>query len=133
QIDADVTWTLVDTTGCVDTYAPSGTVTYGFAIPGALCDQSIDPASHAIAPSDGVLTIDRSTSPPTIAMHGDTRWPITWSCHGSDGSTQTQSLTGGGAWLDATELAGSNQRTDTTRCGSPNGTPPCTYRWNFAG
>jgi hypothetical protein len=132
SISANVTWMRVASNGCVDSYAPSGTVTYGYAIPGALCTQSISPATHVITRTDGSLTVDRSTNPPTITAHGTTTWPVTWTCVENDGTTNTQSFDGGGTWVDATALGGRVTQTDNARCGAPNGVAPCTYAWRFA-
>ena len=49
NITATVTWQRVATEGCVDHYTPTGTAQYEFAIPGALCAQSIAPDTAAIA------------------------------------------------------------------------------------
>lgn len=74
---ADVTWTLASTEDCVDRYAPSGTAwvdNEGFE-----CAANYE-SSAPIAASDGVLTIDRNTSPPTYTMNGTTRWEIILTC-----------------------------------------------------
>lgn len=131
RIAANVTWTRLLTQGCVDTYAPSGTATYGYAIPGALCTQSISPATHTITKRDGSLVLDRSTNPPTVVAHGATTWSVTWTCVEGDGTTNTQTFDGGGAWLDGTALAGRVAQSDNARCGAPNGSAPCTYDWSF--
>ena len=87
--------------GCVDRYAPSGTARYAFAIPGALCRQSVAPEVEAITATDGVLTIDRGRSPATFVGHAATTWPVTWSCDLADGTTATQQFAAGGLWFEA--------------------------------
>src|SRR5690606_8463304 len=63
DVFAEITWHLVESTGCRDRYEPSGAAQYSYAIPGALCRQSIDPDTAALAAGDGALIIDRSSSP----------------------------------------------------------------------
>lgn len=142
HITATITWTRTGTDGCVDTYAPSGSAQYGYAIPGALCDQSIDPDNHAVVAGDGVLTIDRTTSPTTYSGSGATYWTFTFRCEYDDGTFDESQMPGGGIWFDAsgTVAAGAITGTDpvngdddpdaTARCG-PNGIAPCTYSWSF--
>jgi hypothetical protein len=138
HIAATVTWTRARTLGCVDHYTPSGTATYAYAIPGALCTQSISPASHEIAATDGELTIDRTTSPATFVGHAATTWTITHHCVYDDGRFDDQTREGGATWFDASgtlnggALDGSfSVEDDSARCG-PQGIAPCTYSWSFA-
>lgn len=74
---ADVTWTLVSTEGCVDRYAPSGTAWIDNQ--GYVCEANYA-TSAPIAAGDGVLTVDRSTAPPTYTMTGATSWQHTPDC-----------------------------------------------------
>lgn len=134
---APVTWTRTSTQGCIDTFAPSGTVHYGYGIPGALCDQWVDPADHPIAVSDGTLTIDRSGSPATFSGYAASSWTVTWYCRYDDGSIESDTFVGGGAWFDASgaitgdSIAGEYETDDAVKCG-PNGIAPCTYSWSFS-
>ena len=136
SISAAVTWTLESTSGCVDTYAPSGIATYDHLIPGALCLQSIEPANAVIAPGDAVLTIDRSTVPATFTGRGATYWTVTHICTFESAPQETRTFTGGAAWLNASgsvvddEIAGDYSVDDPDRCG-PAGIPPCTFAWSF--
>ena len=137
HLDATVTWTLVGTEGCVDTFEPSGTIRYGYAIPGALCDQSITPDTMQIGDADGTLTIDRSTNPATYTTKGSTTWTITFRCTYDDGSFEEHQFQGGGAWIDASgSVAGDAIQgeyrldDDAERCG-PAGIAPCTYAWSL--
>lgn len=139
HIAADVTWERTATDGCVDTYAPSGVATYGYAIPGALCMQSITPASHDVAAGDGELRVDRTTAPATYVGRGATTWTVTFRCQYDDGTFDEHTFEGGATWFDASGTVEgatiTGQETypdDTARCG-PEGIPPCTYRWSFTG
>lgn len=96
QVGAAVTWTRASTTACVDVYQPSGTATYAQSGP---CVWSIDPASAAIVPTDGVLRIDRTTAPATYLMQGTTRWPSVIHC--SDDPAEGPNPIGG-LWTDVT-------------------------------
>ncbi|HVV85538.1 MAG TPA: hypothetical protein VHE35_20905 [Kofleriaceae bacterium] len=137
DIEAAVTWRRVGTTGCVDRYAPSGEAHYHFAIPGALCRQTVTPDSKSVAAGEGTLTVDRSTSPATYTMHGATTWSVTWTCTRDDGSTDTMTFDAGGLWVDASgtvgagSIAGSTTQPDGLQCGQGNSTLPCTYTWSF--
>ncbi len=137
NINATVTWTRVGTSGCVDSYTPTGTAEYRHAIPGAQCAQSISPTHHPIASGDGTLTIDRTTSPPTFTGRGATLWPITFRCVLADGTVEESPMDGGAIWFDmagtvtAGAISGSDDvEEDASRCG-PNGIAPCTYAWSF--
>lgn len=137
SIAVAVTWTLVETDGCVDTYAPSGTATYEHLIPGALCLQSIEPANAVIAPEDGGLVVDRATVPPTWSGAGATYWTVTHTCVSDTEPPITRTFTGGATWLDGTgpvldgQIAGAYSVDDPDRCG-PEGIAPCTYAWSFS-
>jgi len=82
----DVTWTLVSTEGCVDRYAPSGTAWVDNE--GYVCEANYE-SSTSIAATDGALTIDRTTSPPTYTMTGTTRWQVTTGCPDTEPFTVT--------------------------------------------
>jgi hypothetical protein len=139
HIDANVTWTLVSSAACVDTYEPAGTIHYGYAIPGALCDQSITPDVANIGADDATLTIDRTTSPATYTTKGETTWTITFRCTYHDGTFDEHQFEGGGVWIDASgavagDLIEGEYRIedDSSRCG-PAGIAPCTYAWSLHG
>jgi hypothetical protein len=104
DITATVSWRLVDTAGCVDTYEPVGAADYFYGIPGALCAQVVEPDTMAIDPSSGVLEIDRTTSPATYRGTAETSWPATWVCTFADDSTETLTIDAGGVWLDASGM-----------------------------
>jgi hypothetical protein len=137
HIGAEVTWTRTGTEGCVDTYVPAGVAQYGYAIPGALCQQWITPDQHEVTAGDGTLTIDRSVDPPKYTAHGATTWQYTWHCEYDDGTTETLERDGGAVWMDAVGVVAGGidgsvtLEDDTVKCG-PEGIPPCTYRWSFA-
>jgi hypothetical protein len=141
SITATITWTRTSTVDCVDTYAPSGTASYGYAIPGALCSQWITPESHAVAASEGWLTVDRSTWPPTYAGHGATFWTIVHHCQYDDGGLEESDQPGGAIWFDSSGTItgdafggslgiGHDDPEAGERCG-PHGIPPCEYIWQF--
>ena len=138
NVAVTVTWQRVETVGCVDRYVPTGTAHYSFAIPGALCAQSIDPADAAIRTTDGSLTIDRTTSPTTFVGAAATTWSVTWTCVESDGTTNTSSFEGGGVWFDATgtlagpSIEGTRTEDDGRQCGQGSSSLPCEYNWAFA-
>lgn len=87
NIEADITWTRVSTTGCVDTFTPAGTARW---LPKGSC--TVDPPTGPVAAADGTLQIDRSTNPPTFRIDGHSRWPAVVTCHWG---TTTY---GGGTW-----------------------------------
>ena len=93
SMSTDLVWTRVSTTGCVDHFEPAGTATYA----SNFCT-GITPTSHAIAPSDGSLEIDRSFDPPRFTMTGDSRWDATQTCPDGSGGTTTQTSQIGGPW-----------------------------------
>jgi hypothetical protein len=140
HIDATVTWTRTGTVGCVDTYQPSGTAEYEYYIPGALCAQSTTPGTHPVAPMEGVLTIDRSASPPTYSGQAATHWDIVFTLDCEDEPLQEMDRAGGGTWLDASGTVVDGAITGAfhvefedpdadARCGP--GTRPCDYEWSF--
>jgi len=139
HVHATVSWRRVSTAGCLDTYEPSGTVTYAYDIPGALCTQSLDPAQHAIGAADGVLTIDRSHAPATYEVHAATTWSMTHHCVMDDGHDESFVFTGGGTWADGTGTldgdvigGGVEVPDDAAKCG-PQGIAPCRYDWHLGG
>ena len=76
---ADVRWVLASTDGCVDRYRATGTVTFRFE---EACGSRVAPASFAILPGDGVLTIDRTREPITYELRGATTWEAAITCPG---------------------------------------------------
>lgn len=137
NVAVTVTWQRVASSGCVDHYEPSGTARYAYAIPGALCAQSLDPRDTAIRATDGSLTIDRSTSPATFVGHGSTTWAVTWTCIEDDGTTNTTPFDGGGVWFDASgsiagpRIEGTRTEEDGRLCGQGGSSLPCEYSWAF--
>ncbi len=93
SVSASLVWTRVTTTGCVDRFEPAGTATFA----GGFCT-GITPTTHAIAPSDGSLEIDRSVDPPKFTMTGATRWNVTQTCPDGSGGTTTGPGEAGGNW-----------------------------------
>lgn len=73
ELAAEVMWTPAGTTGCVDRYQPSGTVTYRNAL-------GHGDGDAAIEPGDGELVVDRSVQPPAYTMRGDSRFGV-WTDH----------------------------------------------------
>jgi hypothetical protein len=73
----DLVWTLVSSEDCVDRYAPSGTAWVDNQ--GYECESNYV-SSAPIAATDGVLTVDRTTSPATYTMTGATHWQVTTGC-----------------------------------------------------
>jgi hypothetical protein len=136
HVRAELAWQLVGSEGCVDRYQPSGTAHYEYAMPGALCTQTLTPADHAIAGADGELIIDRASDPPTYSGHGATAWTVTHHCTFDDGHVEETQLDGGAAWLaaagkvEAGAITGAATLGDDAQCG-PSGIPPCTYAWSF--
>jgi hypothetical protein len=98
ETSATVTWTLVETVGCIDRYEPSGTATPDWA--GGFCtDDWYTPATGTIAATDGRLTLDRSTVPATYTAEGETRWTATLSCDHGGGEVEESDSEAGGHWL----------------------------------
>jgi hypothetical protein len=94
SFDAEVTWTRVETTGCVDRYLPSGTLTYDIGH-SAACSPPAQ--SGPITAGDGELVIDRSVEPPTYTMRGLTLIPFSLACDGEPPGPLTPQ---GGKWAD---------------------------------
>jgi hypothetical protein len=138
DVEATITWERVATSGCIDRYVPSGEAHYRFAIPGALCTQTVAPDVSAIAGAHGMLAIDRSTSPATYVATGETTWQVTWSCQLDDGSTDTMTFAAGGLWLsgagtvEAGAIQGTRLQPDGLQCGRGESTTGCTYAWAFS-
>ncbi len=95
---ATVTWTRASTRGCVDTFRPSGTVERAPRSTAACAALTATPASAAIAATDGVLTIDRSTNPATFRIEGRTVWDAQVVCTTHDGAVELLGRVGGGRW-----------------------------------
>lgn len=97
DVSAELQWARVSTTGCVDTFAPSGLVRVPQrSYQGAACT-----TNALTAPVDGVgdtLRIDRSTSPPTFYISGRTLWQATTTCTRPDGTVFQSTGTVGGDW-----------------------------------
>ncbi len=130
--EATLTWTLASTEGCVDTYAPAGTLDW--ILDGLPCDHW-SPSSVPIGAADGALVIDRNTAPATYRVQGATTWEATYQCpDGNEGYVATV----GGVWadhrgtVDGLVLAGGvdeDQRVLSwrfTRDGASTQTPDCT-------
>jgi hypothetical protein len=135
DVVATVRWDLVESVACVDRYEPSGTAQYTYAIPGALCPQTLDPASASIEPGDGSLTIDRTTSPPTFHGSASTSWAVTWTCDLEEEGLQTATFSGGGAWFDAAGpvahgVVAGDVTVDVPGC-HLNQFSYCFYTWHF--
>jgi hypothetical protein len=95
---SDVTWTRASTEGCVDRYVPSGIAEVVLAPPAGCSHAAVTPSSRTIGPHDGVLVIDRGTSPPTFFFAGDTAWDATLHCAWADGRSTRAPLAAGGVW-----------------------------------
>jgi hypothetical protein len=94
---ATITWTRIETLGCLDHYQPSGTATMPTST--SQCTTlTADPPSAPIEPSHGELSINRSTNPPTFELRGATEWTGTITCTRADGTTTTEQGTIGGPW-----------------------------------
>ena len=95
---ATITWTRSATSGCVDTFRPSGTVESVARTTAACTSLAATPATAAIGAGDGVLTIDRSTTPARYRLEGRTVWDAQVVCHTVDGTVETLGEVGGGRW-----------------------------------
>jgi hypothetical protein len=95
---ATATWTRVSTVGCVDRFAPAGTMNVTPAPLGECIERSYVPSSGAIDADDGYLEIDRSYDPPRFAAYGDTSWMATVTCTHADGTTSSYEARVGGWW-----------------------------------
>lgn len=109
---ATVTWTRASTSGCVDTFRPSGTVESAGRSTPYCASLTAHPASAPIAAADGVLTIDRSTNPATYRIEGRTVWDAQVVCTTHDGTVEMLGNLGGGRWasfqaaFDGAQFAG---------------------------
>jgi hypothetical protein len=77
-LTADVTWTLDSYKDNVATYVPSGTVSV--TDPNMPCPFS--PTTHAIASTDGTLTIDFTKTPTPFYGGAGSGWAVTLDCPG---------------------------------------------------
>jgi hypothetical protein len=97
--EAQVEWTRTSTIGCVDTFAPSGTVTALPRYNPACADMVFEPASMPV--EQGTLRIDRSTAPPTFEIRGGRSWHAGETCRDAAGNTIGYGSTyAGGSWAD---------------------------------
>ena len=114
EMEADVRWTLVASEHCVDRYQPSGTAR--FHLQAGLCTTVTEPDVAPIAPDDGALIIDRSTSPATYQVTGSTSWDATIGCDGEEGFP----IRAGGGWaggsgsFEGAVISGDLQRDEST-------------------
>lgn len=96
-VAARVRLSPVDRTACVDIYLPAGTVSFVSATAG--CTTSVAPAEAAIAPTDGALLLDRSTSPATYVATASSLWLASYTTR-CDGDAATVAVwPAGGTWL----------------------------------
>ncbi|HSB19013.1 MAG TPA: hypothetical protein VLD85_03280 [Anaeromyxobacteraceae bacterium] len=111
-MNANVTFDYDDasSTPTLGVFLPRGNVSFT-ADPASGC--VVTPGSHDIAPSEGSLTIDFSTDPPTYQAAGATVWPATYACNGSsfDGSA-------GGIWLGGSGPSGAMATGTVTDAGN---------------
>ncbi|MBZ0231331.1 MAG: hypothetical protein K8M05_03205 [Deltaproteobacteria bacterium] len=97
---AETTWTRVSTTGCVDTFTPSGTA-YAHPRDFATVDYVFVPDHGAIEADDATLVIDRSTAPPTFDLGlSYTMWPAEQRSTYPDGTVTTEPTVASSAWAD---------------------------------
>jgi hypothetical protein len=95
---ATVTWTRASTEGCVDRFAPSGTLELSGWSSGD-CTYTYEPSSGPITGAyEEQLIIDRSTDPATFQLLGSTLFDTTLRCTRSDGSTVDQPTQAGVGW-----------------------------------
>lgn len=95
--NATVTWTRTSTSGCTDTFAPSGVA--ASPTESSTCSTIVtEPPSAPIASSDGVLTVDRYRRPISIQFRGDTSWKGWRLCRRPDGEMFIEHGSMGGAW-----------------------------------
>ncbi len=129
---ASVTWTYDDqhSTDTVAYFQPTGSVS--FAFPGC----SVSPNTHSIAPAEGTLKIDYSTTPATYIVEASTVWLATYNCGGSPYQAGA-----GGFWLEdfnnnppgamgTVPPADKNGNTVLSGSVSNNST---SFTWNFTG
>lgn len=130
NVTATVTWTLESTTNNVAVYRPAGSAS------AVVAGCAISPSSNTLNPaSDGVMTVDFNSSPPTYHGSGLTTWMATWTCPmippftsgvgaaffgGKSGTLQTEAQ--GTVSPDGLSIQG----TDTSADGM------VTFNWNFA-
>ena len=84
---ASVTWILSSSVNNIAVYRPTGTVIAAFtALVGCVEIPTLDPSSHTLnAATDGMLTIDFNTTPPTYHGSGLSTWPATLTCTDTSG------------------------------------------------
>jgi hypothetical protein len=100
QTHADVIWTRVSTEGCLDRFVPaSGTAWAPIEWHETCVNESWEPQSAPVEPTDGELRVDRSTDPATFWVQGGSSWPATWTCT-ENGITHVQARTLGDRWAD---------------------------------
>lgn len=93
---ADITWRVAYTVGCVDHYLPaSGTIHVDAYV--SNCGGVYDPPSAPVDPSDGTLTLDRSTSPVRYVMNGHGTFDATFRCS-DDSAEEARPVQAGGLY-----------------------------------
>ena len=84
---ASVTWILSSVDNNIAVYRPSGSVIAAFTtLVGCADTPTLDPSSHTLNPTtDGILTIDYNSTPPTYHGSGLSSWPATLTCTDTSG------------------------------------------------
>jgi hypothetical protein len=137
-LSVDVTWTLERFADNVGVYVPSGTATMSnVVVPG--CTAKWTPSTHALdAASDGTLTIDFNTTPPTYHGSGLTLWAAALSAVSGDCEGTTGPAVAGGPYFGGSSGFG-NEASGTVSAdgstiegsGTDGNSPPYVFNWKF--
>lgn len=141
---ASVSWTLSSVVGNLAVYKPTGTVTAAFtSLVGCVDVPVLDPQSHTLDPAtDGILTVDYTTTPPRYYGSGLSSWPATLTCTDTNGRRASipgyegqVDFFGGSGGATGVEAAGRISNDGTTIEGSDARSVgelgQQTFRWKF--
>ena len=136
-----VTWALDHQIGTVAVYRPTGAANSVITTGGCPGGFSFDPPSHVVDPdttppynTEGFLTIDYGSTPPTYHGYAFTNWEATLNCAG-----MAVPNIGGGPWFGGSadpfgrEAVGvlSADGLSIEGTGADTQMPPATFKWKF--
>jgi hypothetical protein len=133
-LTVDVTWVQQSFVNNVAVFSPTGTASISLiVVPG--CTARFDPAFHSLDTSDGALTIDYNTTPPSYHGYGVTVWSATLSAVSGDCEGTTPPAAAGGPFFggrnNGFEAAGSVSPDGVTIQGSDTDVDGNALNWKF--
>ena len=133
-LTVDVTWVLESFVDNIAVFSPTGAASISDVVaPG--CTARFDPAQHSLDPSDGTLTIDYNTTPPSYHGYGVTLWPATLTAISGDCEGTAPGGIAGGPFLgglsNGYEAAGVVSSDGVTIQGSDTDADGNALNWKF--